>query len=271
MIVDTHVHYGIWSGTPHYSVEEMLAEASLAGVDRIVQVTNTRAGWDNTVSLDGAARHPDRVAGVIGRFDPVSPNVESRLEACSAQPGMLGVRINISPESIWLRERVLDPFFFAARKFDVSVLLISGQLPEMRETAKRFPQLRFLIDHMGLTGETMQGNKDPYGHWPALLELAEAPNVWTKVSYFPEASAKIEKYPFPIAQGRFRQLYEQLGPTKLVWGSNFPPVKHVCTYRESLDFVRVHCDFLSAGDKAAILGENFMTHFGPGKSKESGR
>ena len=35
-----------------------------------------------------------------------------------------------------------------------------------------------------------------------------------------------------------------------------------CTYRQSLDFIRVHCDFLTAEEKASILGGNAVRRFG---------
>ena len=36
----------------------------------------------------------------------------------------------------------------------------------------------------------------------------------------------------------------------------------VVTYRQSLDFIRVHCDFLSAAEKALIVDGNAVRLFG---------
>jgi predicted TIM-barrel fold metal-dependent hydrolase len=63
---------------------------------------------------------------------------------------------------------------------------------------------------------------------------------------------------------RFRELYESVGATRLIWGSNYPPAKRACTYGQALQFIRDECDFLTAADRDAILGGNFMKAFGAG-------
>lgn len=282
MIIDTHIHYSEPDSpdrsydpefvatypnrtlTKGLLVEELVGEASQAGVDKVVQVTQTKMGYDNRYSLEGAARYPDKILGVIGRFDPLAPDIEARLAVFAAQPFMLGVRYTLLTQRTgpWLRDRVLDGFFAAAEKLDVAVQIFAPYRgAEMRNAARRFPGIRFLIDHMALNHAPPRPLDDVFRGWRDVLKLAEEPNVWIKVSYFPEAARFSEHYPFPGAQQRFRELYEHVGAQRLVWGSNFPPVAKACTYREALDFVRTHCNFLSTADRDAILGENFLAHF----------
>ena len=51
-----------------------------------------------------------------------------------------------------------------------------------------------------------------------------------------------------------RQLYDTFGPNHLVWGSDMPNVLRFCTYRQSLDYLRRYCDFISAADMDLIVG-----------------
>jgi hypothetical protein len=44
-----------------------------------------------------------------------------------------------------------------------------------------------------------------------------------------------------------------------------PNVERFCTYRQSVDYVRKHCTFLSASEKDAVLGGNVVQLFGLGK------
>ena len=53
-------------------------------------------------------------------------------------------------------------------------------------------------------------------------------------------------YPYPEAQALIRDFREKLGAEKMMWGSDMPNVERFCTYRQSLDYVRRYCDFLSA-------------------------
>ena len=56
---------------------------------------------------------------------------------------------------------------------------------------------------------------------------------------------------------------DQVGAAKLLWGSDCPlGMSAWCTYRQAIDFIRRHCDFLSGEEKALILGGNAARLFG---------
>ena len=72
----------------------------------------------------------------------------------------------------------------------------------------------------------------------------------------PEATN--ERFPFPKAKQRLRQLYDRFGADRLIWGSNYPHTRRVCTYKEAVDFVRIACDFLTEEERAKILGKTLI-------------
>ena len=51
-----------------------------------------------------------------------------------------------------------------------------------------------------------------------------------------------------------------------MWGSDMPNVERFCTYRQSLDYVRQYCPFLTAREKDLILGDTCAAFYGIGKS-----
>ena len=60
---------------------------------------------------------------------------------------------------------------------------------------------------------------------------------------------RIWDYPYPEAQALIEGMRDQLGADRLVWGSDMPNVERFCTYRQSLDYVRQYCPFLTAREK----------------------
>ena len=70
-----------------------------------------------------------------------------------------------------------------------------------------------------------------------------------------------ETYPFRRAQQHFERLVQSVGTSRLIWGSNYPPVARACTYAQALEFVQKECEFLSELDRALILGGNFYRDF----------
>ena len=276
MIVDTHVHYGGAPGRHEHPVDELLALAKSAGTDRIVQVTlpSGAAGkvptavWDETnrLSIEQAASRPDGVAKVIVHFDAAATDAIVQMERYAAYPNVVGFRVNSGNLATFppiLKETSTHELLASAERLGMVVQLWAPyQSREMLDIARRFPKLRIWVDHMGLRFGENADNSGIFREWPQLIQLASQPNVWVKVSYFPEAGRAFDTYPFPSAQRYFKELYEKAGPTRLMWGSNYPPSEKVCTYRQALDFVREHCTFLSAADRDGILGGNFMRDFG---------
>jgi predicted TIM-barrel fold metal-dependent hydrolase len=51
----------------------------------------------------------------------------------------------------------------------------------------------------------------------------------------------------------YKAAYEKFG-ARMCWGSDYPPALFHMTYRQSLEAFRAHCDFVSPGDREAILG-----------------
>jgi predicted TIM-barrel fold metal-dependent hydrolase len=273
MIIDTHVHY--WERStparPHAAdgiiwgdellAEDLFAEATAAGVDRIVQVTASLMGYDNRYSIEAAKKYPDKVVGVFARFDPLAPDVAGRLKELMAQDRMIGIRLTLHqpPYDRWFRDNMVHDFLKAAQDQKVPVEIFAPfQTEEITKVALAYPGIQFLIDHM--TIRIMKEYPDRFFKWQEVLRLGELPNIWMKVSYFPEAAVGNESYPFVHSQQRFKQLYEHIGAGKMVWGSNFPPVKRACSYKQSVDFIKDECAFLTPADKAAIFGQNFLNY-----------
>lgn len=268
-IIDSHIHYwepdrpdrpwhkgGVNLGQP-LSVEALLDDAQRAGVSKIVQVTPSIMGWDNQYGVEGAQRFPDRVIGVIGRFDPTAPEMPHRLAELKAQPKMFGVRITLIGEwSNWLSDGTLEPLLAEAGKLGLRMQIYGPhRAKELLAAAQRHSETIFLIDHMTLA----HADAEPFKDWSNVLALAAAPNVYMKASYFPEVAHA--PFPFATITRYVRDLYDRFGPDRLIWGSNYPPSAKACTYKENVDFLR-ELPFLSESDKEKIFGKTLLRALG---------
>ena len=65
-----------------------------------------------------------------------------------------------------------------------------------------------------------------------------------------------------MGQKTIEDAYRRLGAEKLVWGADMPALERACTYRQSIDYVRVHCPFMTAREKDRVLGGNAAEMFG---------
>ena len=93
------------------------------------------------------------------------------------------------------------------------------------------------------------------------LELCRLPNIHLEL-LFPIMNGARWEYPYPQAQEIIKQLYAEIGAGKIMWGSDMPAVERVCTYRQSLDYLRYHCGFIAPDDMEKILGGNAVKLFG---------
>jgi predicted TIM-barrel fold metal-dependent hydrolase len=276
-VVDTHLHYWQWprDGAARAAAEararrasapvedelayqDVAATMAAAGVAHAVQVTRTLSGYDNSYSLEGARALPSTFR-VCGRFDPSGADVKARLRAFFDDPAVVALRLfSYSDAGDWLGDESLEGFWRAAEELRVPVCVYApGRVAAVDDVAGRRPGLRLIVDHAGADLFEPPGRR--FEEWDVLGKLARFDNVYVKVSALPEAT--MEPFPFPAAQARVQQLYEQFGPDRLMWGSNYPLTTRVCTYAEALDLVRVACPFLTDGDRDKVLGETARSVF----------
>jgi predicted TIM-barrel fold metal-dependent hydrolase len=152
----------------------------------------------------------------------------------------------------WLASDAADALFAAASELNLLVSLAAGPRwqADLRELARRYPAVPVLCHHLGgaaVGNEQEQGIRE-------LARSAAVSNIYIKASGFHYASARGWDFPWPDARQLFRQIFEAFGPQRLCWASDFPASTRHCTYRQSLEVIRAHCDFLSAEDLRLILG-----------------
>jgi predicted TIM-barrel fold metal-dependent hydrolase len=252
--------------------EFMITQMNAAEVDHCVLQAGFSYGYMNDYNALAQRQYPHRFSGLFHVDEPVADSEYWMGEARRAVEalGLKGIYYNLDGFARygfrwWFDDARFDAFWEQLAGFDVPVFIEIASPPEYDQASyeahlgrlarirARHPQLRWVLvmaPQAGFYGRA--------GRWH-FSEIAEriytADNVWLELC-FPISWGGIWEYPFVEAQALIRDLHGRIGAERLVWGSDMPNVERLCTYRQSLDYIRNHCNFLSEREKARILGEN---------------
>jgi len=265
MIVDSQVH--IWAAdTPErpwppgqaarahqptpLTAEALLEKMDAAGVARAILVPPSWEGDRNDVVLAAAQRYPDRFA-VMGRLSLEAPESREQFLPLVHTKGMLGLRFTFhtKEQQKLLTGGAADWLWPAAAAAGVPLMVHPPHsLPLIDAIAERYPDLRLVIDHLGL----MRPNVDhaAFVHLSGLLALAKRPNIAVKASAVTDYSS--EPYPFPILHGYLRQIFDAFGPKRMFWGSDISRVRQ--PYRQMITLFTEELAWLGEDDKAWVMG-----------------
>ena len=269
-IIDSHIHMWPvskperpypWTPDPH-PVEALLPVLNEIGINRAIQVTPTIMGFDNDYGLQIAQEMPHRF-GVFGRFDVSAPDSADRLAAWMASTGAEGIRLTFFGASAVKRGALLSmkPLWELCEELCVPVAVLAPDaISELAEVARRHTRLRLIVDHLGLG--VFEGSPDPFAGWSYLSDLASVPTVRVKISTLVETSKEL--FPFRDVHDLLAEVVELFGVERLVWGSNYPVVLKVCSYRESLDYLG-HCSFLAREQLGWLTHRSWESYMGIAK------
>ena len=123
---------------------------------------------------------------------------------------------------------------------------------DLRLLAAEFPTVPFLVHHLGMAAVK---NPTYEADLAAVLASAGVPNIHVKVSGFHYASARGWDYPYDDPDRRSQRSTPRTARS-VVLGIRVPRVQAFLTYRQSLEVVRTHCDFVAPPTCRLILGQD---------------
>lgn len=271
-ITDAQVH--IWGGdTPErpwpkrtaaqrlipLGTDALIREMDAAGVERVILVPPSWEGDRNDLAIEGFLQHPTRFR-IMGRFDTDAPNAKKDIQRWTEQPGMLGVRFIFS--NPLLQEPLLagrmDWFWEVAerRGLPVMALFPYDLMNHADRIAERHPNLKLVVDHMGLTGS---GKDQPaFEGFENMLVLSRHANVAVKASAIPVFTS--DPYPYRNTHQYIKRTFEAFGPKRMFWGSDLSRLP--CTYRQCITLFTEELPWLSKEDLEWIMGRGINEYLG---------
>ena len=226
----------------------------------LVQAAPTEA---ETRYLLAIANCTDFVAGVVGWTDFEAPDAPDRIAALAEDPALLGLRPMVQdiPDDDWLLRPGLAPAFAAIASHDLifDALVLPRHLPRLLLVIERYPGLTIVVDH-GAKPEIRDRRFEP---WTTdLRRVAEAPHVACKLSGL--ATEAEPGWTVESLRPYAERLLELFGPSRLLWGSDWPVVNLAGGYDRWREVTGILLAGLAPEERSAILGGTAARVYGLG-------
>lgn len=273
MMIDAHQHF--WKYTPErhgwigenmsnirrdFLPDELQQMYREHGIDGCVGVQVNQDEDDNEFFLELSRKHAF-IKGLVAWVDFTKGDIQERLSYYSEQKVVKGFRHLIQEEKapeFCLREDFCRGISLL-KQFDFSydILVKHYQLGAVLKFVAKFPNQRFIIDHIAkpdIASHNISG-------WEKNMRaIAKHQNVLCKLSgMVTEADFKNWKYDDIIPY--IDVVLESFGTSRLVYGSDWPVCLAAASYEKQLDVVKKAIEKLSANEKKQILGENAVRFY----------
>jgi L-fuconolactonase len=265
MNVDAHMHFWKYDATEYAWIDESMRAlrrdflpADLkpllgpAGIDKTVLVQVRQSLEETRWMLQLADENPF-IAGVVGWVDLRSPRVTEQLEEFRGAKKLVGIRHIVQTEPAGF---LLQPEFLrgisALEAFGLvyDVLIYTPRLKETTEFVAKFPEMRFVLNHLAKPPV----RKGEVNEWAAgIRALASIPNVSAKLSGL-VAEADWQAWKPEDLEPYLDVAFEAFGPKRLMIGSDWPVCLVGAEYGRSIGVVREYCERLSSEEKKRVMG-----------------
>lgn len=248
-----------------FQVETAVEYMNWLGIDKAVLVQCSGYGIFDDYYAECLRHYPGRFV-IHCTLDPAQgQEAVEYLEHCVRGQGFSGVNLHPGAEfkigGYFLNDPAAMPFWEKAADLGIPVtvhLSLPGlnsyahQVTQLAEVAERFPKLPIVLDHLGVPSFE---EREPYPLHQETCSLARFSNVYMTISALPFHSHY--EFPYPDAAPLIRMAYEAFGASRLMWGSDAPSVLRICTYHQTLAYVRA-LEFLTEWDKQWVFGRTAL-------------
>lgn len=232
--------------------ENLANELRQAGIQKtvLVQAADSVAETEFLLKL---AEKTDFIAGVVGWVDMQNPEAPNTIQRLAKNPYFKGIRPMIQDidEPDWMLKPALTPAFDALISHDLSfdALVLPQHLDNLFTLLKRHPELRTVINHAAKP----QIADSQINLWQEKITLlaADTSTLCKLSGLVTEASkqpAVNEIQPYVDC------LLRCFGPSRLMWGSDWPVVQLAANYQDWMGLTRKLLQSVSQYDLNQILG-----------------
>lgn len=269
-----------------HSEEQMLAHMDFVGVDMVIiqaGYIETNLGRDQYYA-ECIKRWPDRFIGVAEldydlTLDDKQLEAEVRkLTKAVEELGHKGLFLNHARTAQPVDDPRFEPLWQEVCRLGIPAHINTGlnsrvdyynQLQRLENVLQKFPELVMINAHIG---SNIRHPKDPeYVDNPReYFPLFKSGRFYLEVGYVLSYEnwrvwGREFEYPYPRHIQLIKAVYENFGAEVLIWGSDMPWAQRTSTYRQNLDSIMLHTDFMADDERALITGGNLARILNLGK------
>ena len=264
-IIDSQVHayeantpkrpwHSVPNWPPHVTGDEMVEAMDKVGVDGAIFISaHSLYQYDASYAVEVQRKHPDRLA-IVKPVNPDDPAVAEVIADWKKTPGTVGIRIMMRKDAARApNDAGVERILRAAVRHDFPVnLSCAGNLDNAGALIARYPDNRFIIDHLGLVQPRVPpAPPAPWAELPKLLAIAKRPNAVVKVSG--ACTLAREPYPFPDIWDPLARVFDAWGFERCLWGTDWTRAFAVVNYQQAVEPFR-QTNRLSESERAMLMG-----------------
>lgn len=260
LVVDAHCHVSPYWFEP---VESLLDQMDRYEVHHAILIQDSST-LDNAYQMECLRRFPGRFASVVF-LDVSRPDAVQTLERLASE-GASGIRLRQTvrspgedPYAIW---RAADRLGLSVSCSGRASYYLTDDFAQLVET---LPNLPIVIEHLG-SGNKPDTEPVDVAVRRGVFKLARLPNVSIKIHGLGEFARRVvPTSPTHLFERPIPPLLElaceSFGPSRMMWGSDYPPVSEREGYGNALRLTMEQFASRSEEDRAQIFGGTALRIF----------
>ncbi|GAA2576292.1 amidohydrolase family protein [Dactylosporangium fulvum] len=247
-----------------FGPDDLLPSLRAARIDATILV-QTLSSLTETREFLRLAADTDAVRGVVGWVDLTSPSVGDDLDELLDGPSgrwLVGVRhqVHDEPDPDWLRRDDVRRGLAAVQRRGLTydLLIRAREIPAATDAVRRFPELRYVLDHIAKP-RIAESRDDPWTQ--GMPALAAEPNVSVKLSGMVTEADWASWTPDDLRPFVGR-VVEWFTPQRLLFGSDWPVCLLAGSYEDVLAGLTAALPAMSPSELELVFGGNAEHTYG---------
>lgn len=271
MKIDSHHHFWKYSPAEYSWIDRdkvalqrdflphnLEPELKTSGIDGVLSV-QARQTIEETKMLLGYAEQYDFIKGVVGWVSLTDQGVQDELSRLATNPKLKAVRhvVQDEPDNDFILRKDFNRGVGFLKKIGVAydILIYEQHLPQTIKFVDRHPQQVFILDHIGKPCIRDRS----FATWSkSIKNLAKRSNVNCKLSGM-VTEADFASWTQEQLQPYFDVVLEAFGPSRLMFGSDWPVCLLGCSYNRWVQVVSRLIAQLTQEEQTKIFGQTACT------------